>query len=275
MIYRNIFLICVSSLLSVLIIIGIASCGQSTDTSSSSNTTTTSDTILPSIHYFNKNPSDQFLVSMNTVVDGHMYRGKNATDPHTGGHVYFSNESSTWPLNGVDTPSNYPPIFAVADGHVNKVDTYFAVADNYRYGINLSIATDEDNTISFFYSIEPFIDPEDSSFYEPYILVEVGDTVQKGDIIAYMYLAPNSGPNAHIHFNLLSSNNGPSTFLAPIIFTDSLVSDFAEHISTENGGYRNFDYNKDQGHPWMGDCLGYKIDASENPFSDTSEDCIK
>ena len=167
MIYRNIFLICVSALLSVLIIIGISSCGESIDTSSSSNTTTTSDTILPSIHYFNTNPSDQFLVSMNHFVDGHMYRGENATDPHPGAHVYFSNTDSSWPLNGIDIPENYPPIYAIADGYVNSIDTYYSVADNYRYGITLRIAKDNETTFLFHYSIEPFINPQDTSFYEP------------------------------------------------------------------------------------------------------------
>lgn len=270
--YSKPFLLVTSTLISITLLLSIHSCDYTDDTSSS---TINNDISLPSINYFNTNPSDQFLVSMNHVVDGHMYRGENALDPHPGAHVYFSNADSSWPLNGNNAPENYPPIYAIADGYVNSIDTYYSVADNYRYGITLRIAKDNETTFLFHYSIEPFINPQDTSFYEPYIFVKQGDSVIKGDIIASMYLAPGSGSNAHIHFNLLASNNGPSMFLAPIIFTDNLISEFTEKISTENGGYRNFDYNKNLGHPWMGDCLGYKLAGSENPFGTNDEDCAK
>jgi len=270
--YSKPFLFVISTLISITLLLSIHSCDYTEDSSSS---TTNNDISLPSINYFNTNPSDQFLVSMNHVVDGHMYRGENALDPHPGAHVYFSNADSSWPLTGTDIPDNYPPIYAIADGYVNSIDTYYSVADNYRYGITLRIAKDNETTFLFHYSIEPFINPQDTSFYEPYIFVKQGDSVKKGDIIASMYLAPGSGSNAHIHFNLLASTNGPSMFLAPIIFTDNLISEFTEKISTENGGYRNFDYNKNLGHPWMGDCLGYKLAGSENPFGTNDEDCAK
>ena len=53
------------------------------------------------------------------------------------------------------------------------------------------------------YSIEPMIDPGDETFYIDFIKVSDGDTVSKGDIIAYMYLSTDITINKdhHIHFN--------------------------------------------------------------------------
>ncbi|RAP26778.1 hypothetical protein DID74_01410 [Candidatus Marinamargulisbacteria bacterium SCGC AG-333-B06] len=274
MVVRHPIIILLCLLLSLFLMSSMFSCGETADTATSSNTVSVDEVTLPDIRYFDTNPSDQFLVNITAVIDGHMYIGKHADNPHTGAHVYFSTQDSTWPLNGIDSPSNYPPIYAIADGKITRIDTYFNVLDNYRYGIDLTFAKDGDHDISFHYSIEPFVNPGDSSFYEPYILVDVGDTVKKGDIIAYMYLSPESDTSAHIHFNLLSSNNGPSTFLAPIIFTDAVVNEFSEKISTENGGMKNYDGNQFSG-TWMGNCFGYKLASTENPFSDTSQECIQ
>ena len=222
----------------------------------------------PAISTFQDNPSDQFLVDFSAIVDGHMYKGQNANEPHSGGHVIFDISS----VSSFSSPSDYPKIYAVASGVVSRIDTYFPVnADftHYRYGIDLTFAIRDGDDIRFHYSIEPFVDPSDNTFYAPYILVNEGDSVQKGDVIAYMYLAENE--NAHIHFNLYREfSNGSSIFQAPVLFTSSIMDQFVERISTENGGTRNFD-----GDDWMEDCMGYKIGASENPFEDVASDCLK
>ena len=48
------------------------------------------------------------------------------------------------------------------------------------------------------------------------------------------------------------------------------MSQFVEKISTANGGIRNFDASD-----WMGDCMGYKVDQTENPFNESAFDCLK
>tara|TARA_B100000902_G_C27234977_1_gene876879 strand:+ start:419 stop:1222 length:804 start_codon:yes stop_codon:yes gene_type:complete len=222
----------------------------------------------PDISTFQDNPSDQFLVDFSAIVDGHMYKGQNANKPHSGGHVYFDISS----VSSFSSPSDYPKIYAIASGVVSRIDTYFPVhADftHYRYGIDLTFAIRDGDDIRFHYSIEPFVDPSNNTFYTPYILVNEGDSVQKGDVIAYMYLAENE--NAHIHFNLYRvSSDGSSIFQAPILFTSSIMNQFLERISTENGGTRNFDEDD-----WMEDCMGYKIGAFENPFEDVASDCLE
>ena len=214
------------------------------------------------ISTFLANPSDQFLVDLEYVDAGHPFKGLNANEPHAGAHVHFENSGNTWPLGGVDIPSNYPPIYAVADGTINRVDTYFPVWINYRYGISLTFASRNGQQMDFVYSIEPMIDPGDNTFYEPYILVTEGQRVNKGDIIGYMYIPPNGGVGTHIHFHL--SINGYDSFMAPAIFTQAIVDGFHARFN----GFAN------DGPDPIPACMGYKLVAEENPFGTGAADCL-
>ena len=145
----------ISRIFIFLILPFLLQCAINSDKTAESTTATaaTGDSTLlelPDIMHFHTSPTTQFLVSMNVIVDGHMYRGKNALDPHTGGHVHFNNADGTWP-KGTDKPENYPAIYAIADGIVSRVDTYFEVkpdsGKHYRYGITLDIATSKSGGI--------------------------------------------------------------------------------------------------------------------------------
>ncbi|MBI2588584.1 hypothetical protein HYW35_00005, partial [Candidatus Saccharibacteria bacterium] len=70
---------------------------------------------LPDISYFKSHPTDQFIVDFDVIGSGHPYKGKRAITPHTGGHVNFEDMYKKWPRGGT-AHSNYPPIYAVADG---------------------------------------------------------------------------------------------------------------------------------------------------------------
>ena len=232
------------------------------------NTLNTTNSVVD-IQHFKTNPSDQFLVNYTDVIDGHMFKGANSLSPHSGAHVVFSTHNGP-----VQELSYYPPIYAVADGQVSRVETYFQVnpsnsESHFRYGLSLIIAKQGDLDVVFHYSIEPFIDPLDSSFYLPFIQVKKGDNVKKGDIVAYMFQGSNQ--NLHIHFHLKVGD----LFQAPVIFSKSVMTQFLERISTKNGGGKNY-VLYDQGVPteWMGDCLGYKITANENPFESEPAECL-
>jgi hypothetical protein len=225
--------------------------------------------IYPEISIFETTPSDRFLVDIDTLVDGHMYKGANSDEPHTGAHVIF--DVSAYPTASV---TGYPKIYAIADGQITNVDTYFLVNNpttpHYRYGIDLTFASRGSEAVAMHYSIEPFVDPGDEDFYKPFILVNVGDSIKKGDVIAHMYLENNA--NAHIHFNLYRIySSGSSDFQAPTIFSSAIMTNFLNKITT---GTRNYDTNQFSG-SWMGDCMGYKISDSENPFEETAIDCLK
>lgn len=219
---------------------------------------------LPAITDFRDQPSDRFLVDLAAVRRGHPYRGRRAERPHTGGHLYFTLD--TLPLEAKDIQS-YPAIYAVADGVITRVDYAFRLREmfepalkqrvaNYRYGIGLAFAREGNTAITFHYSIEPFINPGDPDFYRPFLLVKPGDRVKKGDVIARMYIPNNRqlAEKSHIHFNLLRSGGGG--FVAPAIFNNEIVREFHRR-------WNLFPNDPDAPIP---PCIGFKLDADENPF---------
>jgi hypothetical protein len=217
---------------------------------------------LADIRTFRDRPSDRFLVDLSVVRGGRPYLGKSAQRPHTGCHLYFQppNERAQ-----PSDPTSYPPIYAVADGFVSRIDEHFRLrpivtggrrASNVRYGVTLAIARDKGRQVDFHYSIEPMIDPQDKNFYLPFIRVKIGQQVKRGDVIAYMYL-PRTRENrdSHIHFNLMRSGQ----FQAPAIFANDLVKEFHSRWG-ERGG-------KDGGQ-LIPPCIGYRLTPPENPFGD-------
>ena len=223
---------------------------------------------LPAISTFQTTPSDRFLVDPSIVTVGHPYKGArlaNVNDQHQGAHVQFDNSSNTWPQGGT-APSNYPAVYAVADGRIGSIDTYFPVGANYRYGVNLAFATSGGVDVNFGYSLEPMTNPNDANFYVPFIHVTAGQCVHKGDVIAHLYVPPNAGIGTHIHFDLQAANNGgPNSFMAPAIFTPQVVSDFAAHWS-------NFGLLLDG--TQIPTTMGYMLQTWENPFGTGAVDCL-
>ena len=137
---------------------------------------------------------------------------------------------------------------------------------------DLAFASSGSDTILMHYSLEPMVDPGDSSFYDDFILVSVGDTVSKGDVIGHMYLSTDAtiGTDHHIHFSL--SSNDTSTFYAPAIFTTDIMSDYLTAISVS--GNHNYDGGPNTG-TWMSSCIGYKISADENPYEASDKSCLE
>ena len=213
---------------------------------------------LPDISYFETNKSDRFLVDYEVAKQGHPFLGKNSPMPHSGGHVHFQDTYKTWPQGGT-APENYPPIYAVADGVVNRIDKNHPVADHERYGISIAIAKDGRDSWNFDYSIEPFVKEPSPGFYEDFMLVAVGDYVKKGQIIGYMYL-PDFATGSHIHFHLRKNSN----FYAPAIFTDEVVE-------SARATWGEFGIQQGTEIPV---CMGWKLAAEENPFTSEAVECL-
>jgi hypothetical protein len=135
----------------------------------------------------------------------------------------------------------------------------------------LVFAQKDGQHVKFHMSIEPSMSPGDNAFYEPFIVVEEGQSVYKGQVIAYMYLAPDGNfPGPHIHFSV--QPNGESQ-QAPAIFTDQIVQDFHARFGI-------FAFDRGQGGHSSQDvampaCMGYKLERSENPFSSNPTECLK
>ena len=219
---------------------------------------------LPSIKDFHKRPSDRFLVDLEVVRRGHPYKGRRAERPHTGGHVYFDVQDIS---GSTKTIQKSPAIYAVADGIITRIDYSFRLREmfepalgkqvaNRRYGIGLTFAREGNTGVTFHYSIEPFIDPETTNFYDQFILVKLGQQVKKGQVIARMYIPENQklAEKTHIHFNLIREGGGG--FISPSIFDQKIVQEFHRR-------WNLFPNDPDAPIP---SCMGYMLEADENPF---------
>jgi murein DD-endopeptidase MepM/ murein hydrolase activator NlpD len=214
---------------------------------------------LPELSSFEGQKTDKFLVDLEYVTRGHPFLGEGSENPDDGAHVNFDNSGNRWPEGTAVT--DYPPVYAVADGYIEMVDFYDTVGPNSKYGVYLAFAQKNGRPVKFHMSIEPSSNPGDESFYLPYILVEKGQTVSKGDILAYMYVGPyheDSGP--HIHFSVQPEGEHQQ---APAIFTDEIVRAF-------HARWGSIDGDGD-----MPVCMGYKLSKKENPFSDEALECLK
>lgn len=217
---------------------------------------------LPDIRTFREQPSEQFLIEWKFLRTGHPYMGTGTLKPHTGAHLNF-----TLPDRQLDPkqPGSYPQIYAVANGIVTRVDEAFRLRPvyfeslgttraNLRYGVDITFARNGEQPVSFHYSIEPMVDPGDENFYRPFLKVQVGQPVRKGDVIGTMYLPPDprDAENSHIHFNLNCGRN----FQSPSIFSQSVERQFA--ATWESSRLRE---------DWpIPACMGYKLGSTEDPF---------
>ena len=224
---------------------------------------------LPQLSDFITNKTDQFLVDMDYVIGGHPFKGQGTMDPDNGAHVNFDNSGNQWPEG--TTVTDFPPIYAVADGYVNNINTWEPVGKNYMHTRWLVFAQKDGSAVRFLMSIEPSTNPGDTSFYEPFIVVKEGQSVRKGDVLAYMYLEPNYDyPGPHIHFSVAPEQEEQQ---APAIFTDEIVQAFHERW-----GIYVFDLKTgppDENDTGMPPCMGYKLAANENPFAANASECLK
>lgn len=226
---------------------------------------------LPDIRDFQASRSDRFVVDLDQVRTGHPYKGTRAERPHTGAHIYFRPLARR--IKATDV-RKFPAIYAVADGVVTRVDYSFRLraiyvsalkrrVANRRYGIGLAFAQAGGAPIEMHYSIEPFVDPAEPRFYDPFIQVRVGQRVKKGDVIGRMYLPDDRrvAENSHIHFNLLGGRR--RQFQSPSIFDARIVNAFHATWDRRRGA--------DGGMP-IPACMGYRLGRDENPFQRRAAD---
>ncbi len=248
---------------------------------------------IPDISFFASNKSQQFLVDFDHIIAGHPHVGQRSPRPHNDAQVYFSNSDNRW-LEAID-PSDYPPIYAVANGIVQLSDPpnyhYYNVIDHSEYDppwwhvgytIAIRVATYQNHNINFLYSMEPYITLHNKpmDFYKDFILVEDNQWVNEGDIIGYMYVPPFSerlsGPkSSHIAFGLLKDKGGTWDVYAPAIFSEQIVEQFANIYRNPTEGWNStsygYDWNRGRGLPTG---MGWMITGSENPFGDHPLDVL-
>jgi len=252
--------------------------------------TSKSEKSLPNITYFAKNKSDRFLVDFEDIVAGHPYVGARSPRPHNDAQVYFSNTDPRW-VNA-KKPSDYPPIYAVADGYINLPQlSFYNVVDHsdsdpawwhVAYGFTLKIAQENNNYVEFIYQMEPYMIPDiigkPKDFFKQFILVKNGQFVKKGDILGYMYvpsfneMVGSEGASSHIAFSLIKQ---PRTVFVPAIFSEEVVSKFADIYRNPKEGWDSksfgFDWKRGRGLP---DGMGWMLSGEENPFGSNILDVL-
>jgi len=134
---------------------------------------------------------------------------------------------------------------------------------HYKYNIMMQIGTHNSQPVTFSYSIEPFVTPRDPvtgdllpRFYEPFIKVQSGQIVQKGDILAHHYLVAGAS-GAHIHYQVNRTTPlSTSTFASPSIFNSAIIDQLRPTWINDS----LFSYGS------ASLCMGIYLDASEVPF---------
>jgi hypothetical protein len=186
----------------------------------------------PLISQFASSPSDTFVLDSTgqaKVSRAFPFKGTGSACAHTGGHLHFTNTGAPYTVD----------LFAPADGVIDRVEQCVIVGDNDRYGVSLAFAQVDGKKVTFEYSIEPMdghlcsggAQGVDNGAFAPYILVHVGDSISKGQIIARMYKADTGGDDSHLHFHL--QTEGDSTFHCPNIFNTAVTSTFAGLYGSE------------------------------------------
>jgi hypothetical protein len=254
--------------------------------------TASQETQLPDISYFANNKSDRFLVDFEDIIAGHPFVGQRSPVPHNDAQVYFSNSDPRW--LGATKPSDYPPIYAVADGVIAMAEgemSYYNIRDktfwdppwyHVHYGFNLRFATMDGEPLVINYSLEPYVTLEGKSrdFFKQFLLVEDGQKVKNGDLLAYMYVPPFeeriSGPaSSHVAFTMMKEQGNPWDVFPPAIFTKEIVDQFSGIYRNPTEGWDSTSYGRDWSRArGLPPAMGWMIEASENPFSDAPLDVL-
>ena len=103
--------------------------------------------------------------------------------------------------------------------------------------------------------------------YYPFVVVNAGDFVSKGDVIAYMYL-PNGTQSSHIHFNLNVYRTGQSQGIRapPDVWNSTVVTSFYQKCHDDSAEDRH----------WLpfGDCIAVDIVANESLYGEGAAPCV-
>ena len=247
---------------------------------------------LPDIKEFIKNKSDRFIVDFDDIVAAHPYVGSRSPKPHNDLQVYFSNSDPRW-INATK-PSDYPPIYAVADGVIQMAQgngSLYNIVDHSdsdppwwhsAYLFKLQFAKNNGNIVSFLYQMEGYVIKEDKNFFADYLLVEDGQSVKKGDILGYMYvptfeeLVGSMQGSSHIAFAIMEKI-GPQEEQekVPSMFTSEIINEFSNLARNPREGWNSKSYGNDwsrgRGLPNL---IGWMIGAEEHMFGGDYLDAV-
>ena len=186
---------------------------------------------FPDISTITTSPSSQFIIDTSLISTSAISRtmpfsGSSSSCSHAGAHIHFQQTSST----------SLVDVYAPVDGTIGRLDKCFVVGSNDKYEIGIDFANNGGNLTSLSLSLEPFggflcsggTSGNDNGAYHGYILVNEGDTVVTGQVIARMLVPSGSADDTHIHFHLNTDTVG---FSCQNIFSSSVSSIFDDKFS--------------------------------------------
>lgn len=227
---------------------------------SSSGSSSIDTSWLPTLSSFAANKTDVLPVDISRTSSVAPFLGARSSQPHQGMHFNWSNTDGSWTSAGT-TPENFPAIRAVADGVVTMVEPLRQMGSHQAYGLGLIIARNGRDEAVLNYSMEPFVMEPSPGFYRQFIKVKDGQRVRKGDLLAYMYVPAQANGSTHLHFHLSTGQR----ITSQSIFTPAAVAQIQARFGSP-GGVEN-------GQP-LPACIGYRINADENPFGTGVSDCL-
>ncbi|HEX9805090.1 MAG TPA: hypothetical protein VGA67_05395, partial [Candidatus Dojkabacteria bacterium] len=175
----------------------------------------------PPLSDFKTNKSDTFLIKeedYSRIGRATPYFGDGSGCDHGGGHIHFSNAGTPYLAD----------IISPVDGEVTMINNCHNLGTHDKFDIGISFAQLDGDEVILSYSIEPVNGIQcgnNPDIYDQYILVENGQKVQKGDVIARMPKADTGDDNAHIHFQLNLVSGG---IYCPNIFDEKVTQDFSQ-----------------------------------------------
>ena len=247
---------------------------------------------LPDVKEFIENKSDRFIVDFEDIVAAHPYVGSRSPKPHNDLQVYFSNSDPRW-VNATK-PSDYPPIYAVADGVIQLAQGNFSLYNvvdhsdsappwwHSAYLFKLQFAQNNGNIVSFLYQMEGYVIKEDRNFFADYLLVKDGQSVKKGDILGYMYvptfdeMVGSMQGSSHIAFAIMEKM-GPQEEQekVPSMFTSEIIDEFSNLSRNPTEGWESTSYGNDwsrgRGLPNL---IGWMIGPEEHMFGGEYLDAV-
>lgn len=213
---------------------------------------------LPDLATLAANRSDVLPIDISQAYSVAPFLGARSHMPHKGMHVNFA---GLGPFATQLDPTAYPAVRAVSDGVVTAVEPLRQMGSHQAYGLNLAIGHEGREDITLNYSLEPFVMEPSSGFYSRFITVKQGQRVKKGDVLGYLYVPPGLTSGTHLHFHM----NVGQAMGAPTIFTPGAVAQLRTRFG-EPGGIVDG--------AQLPACIGYKVDATENPLGTGAVDCL-
>lgn len=225
---------------------------------SGSGSTGTSTAGLPDLATLAANRSDILPIDISNAYSVAPFLGARSHMPHKGMHVNYQGNG---PFATQLDPTAYPAVRAVSDGVVSAVEPLRQMGSHQAYGLNLTIGTAGRDDITLNYSLEPFVMEPSPGFYSRFITVKQGQRVKKGDVLGYLYVPPGQSSGTHLHFHM----NVGQAMGTPTIFTPAAVAQLQAKFGDPGGvvnGAR------------LPACVGYQVDATENPLGTGAVDCL-